>query len=378
MANSNEQLNLNFDYSHQCNALNVDLENIIAPDELKHVDRNCTGTGHNIIDCKISNIDEHLQDVNGLSFSDIKSNGATPLEIPSMIPVISRRLFAYNTTFSFVGVTLKNIFKKEPIDKLYGVNRCQRSLKFNYDLYKQIAFRNKQIILFSSGPDCFIEEIWKKQNNINFFLELKKLNFAMATAINFSIFQGECPFSQNYNLKKSLVTFSNLQKQNIQAIPHVYWGHVNHLKRWVEWLELYPDIKYISINCQLCSHEFTPKVVTGIYYILSHLPQIHIILEGPKRHLLSHLIEVSSSIHIATKWPSEYALNHRRIQLVSSQLKTTIDQENSVEFLLENNFQQYKLFLDKYFFYRKLIKPVKHNSNLNYKNVYNTANNNED
>lgn len=335
---------------YQCDAIKRDNDNLIHPNELDYVSTKCTGLGHNVVDCKDISLEHHLHDVNSLNFNTVSSTGNTTISLPYFIPIISNRLFEYNIPGSVVGITLRDLFKHYPIYNSNGGSRSLQSFNFNHDLLTQNCFHNKKVILFSSGKDCLIESIWKYQEEIDYYNVINTMGFSTATSINFSLFKGECPMAHALNLKKSLITFEQYQKSKIKSIPHLYWTNIHHLNRWIEWLNQNPDICFIAYNCQMCDEEFYSIVEGGIRYILNKIPRMHILLEGPKQNLLHRLKDISSSIHVATKSPSEKASNYRRFYYSKGKLRIIKQERNNIQNLFKINCQQYQIYLEKSFY----------------------------
>jgi hypothetical protein len=129
------------------------------------------------------------------------------------------------------------------------------------------------------------------------------MGFAAVTGINFSVFFGECGFAQALNLKKSLKSAELFQQAGSISIPHVYFAHELHLKRWIAWLQANPTVNTIAINCQFRKADDAAFMAAGIIYLLENVGRkLTVILEGPDPGKMKNLFKkYPDSITVAMK-----------------------------------------------------------------------------
>jgi len=350
-----DQLVLKFDNTYKCKSIKVAGSKVIDRSEVYNLNVRCNGLDHNVIDCKSPYLKIHLLDVKGLEFSNVKSIIESSSQIPYFIPILSKRHFKYNIESRFVGLTLKSIFKSYPIKSNFIIHECKKNLKINLDVLKNNIFRHKKVILFATGKDCLIEELWKEQINIQLFNKIKQLGLHASTSVNYSIMIGECPFSHCLNLKKSLITFESIQEIGLQCIPHIYWINIPQVRRWIAWLKNNPNIKLVNINCQLCKEKVYLNILSdGMGLLLKELPYLRILLQGPKKKLLKAIRNFSNSIHIASSMPSDYAVNHRILNISNETFSRVESKNQTIDTLIGINNNNYIRYLEENFYYRKL------------------------
>lgn len=339
-----------------CRVSKGDFLPFINPLEANAVRKVCGKLGIEIVSCKDSNLKDYLKEIDGLDLLSIKDRNPFRLQLPQYIPVIGREFFNYNADiieYDTIGVSLKDIFISPP--KKYIGRLHVGNLKIKKGLLSSPIFRNKKVVLFSSGPDTLIEKVWREREELNLFSELAKIGFTLVTGMNFSIFSGECPVGHAINFKKSLKYFALLQKFSIPAIPHISWVHELHLQRWVEWLKVNPSINLIAINCQMSKSSDDCQIIwEGIQYLIQHTKhELHFLLEGPRKKLLIELIKHSPFIHIAVKEPSMVSMYHKKYILNQNKLKRIDEKNASKDELLRSNIGTYHSYLQEILFRRQ-------------------------
>lgn len=342
-----EQLNLLF-YPSSCLTSQGAYFPHIDATEANYLRSPCKNHGFdiNIVNCKSRDLGKHLSEINGLDFTNVNARQKT-VPLPNFIPVINGRFFDLNSNlvnYKTIGISLKDIVKSE---FLYG----RRVLIPKNDLLKMPLFKNKQIVLFMSGKDSLVERIWREDKISDFYLRLKELGFYLVTGIDFSIFFGECPLGHAINLKKSLASYSQLEDQQINSAPNVYWANKFQIERWVGWLNLNVSVDLITINCQCYKPADYSIIVSGIKYIIKKINRpLVFLLEGPKIGLLNQLASVSGSIKIAFKKPAVYSMNHQRLIIENGKVKSIAKDSAPKEQILNHNLETYDNFLKKYFY----------------------------
>lgn len=305
--------------------------------EATAVTKPCTGTGHNIADCRYPELEECISDVGSLSLMDIHP-GSTEI-LPRYIPIINDSFFSFPASkfqYEVIGLNIKHIIETPQKPKII------------IDILNQPIFKNKRVILFASGKDALIEKLWRLSTDNKYFETMGEMGFYTATSVNFSLYEGECPIGHALNMKKTLVTLNIMQQSGLPCIPHTYWINEYQLERWIEWLLANPQIHTVTINCQCYkTGEEHASVTSGIMKILKKVPRpIHFLLEGPKQNLLKRLTGISDLIHVAILFPSISALNSTELTSSKQKLEpVNAYGQKSVEQLLTHNNLEYEKFL---------------------------------
>ena len=166
--------------------------------------------------------------------------------------------------------------------------------------------------------------------------------------MNFSVFEGECAFSQALNQKRSLYSSYLIEENNLQAIPHIYAINQYHTERWIKWFLLNPSVKLFTVNCQLqkSNHDIA-IVVTTVKTLLRQFPYLHVLLQGFHLDELYQFGSLIERIHIADKTPVKYTYARREILIdKSGKLHDVENSTKSKKYLLKNNMINRYMFLE--------------------------------
>ena len=321
----------------------------LDPREAAFVTKPCDSIPINTISCAVLNKKEFIEDdLGGLSL-DVKLQTQTSLSsLPFLIPILDPRSFSIDgekIDSPIVGVNLRNIFTSNPNKYAGGIHLSK--LKIKEGLLGNSAFRSKKTILFSSGRDTLIENLWLEAESLSFYIKIKEAGFSLATGFNFSIFWGECPIGQEANTKKSLITSREYENAGVDSIPHFYWHNDFQLRRRLDFLARNPKINFITINCQCYREEDFPILAKGIRFFIRNLDrEIHFLLEGgPLVKILPYLQDVAPAIHVASKNPGLDAWNGKRLEVRNGSLKRINDFQTPKGSLVVENFKVYELYL---------------------------------
>jgi hypothetical protein len=301
--------------SFYCQGANGIYQPFVSIEEAKQVIIPCNNPGgKNIITCLHPHKSEFLEEVNGLSF-DLKMRSAFDA-LPSYVPIVDYgcRNSYIPDQFEVVGVSLADIIKNVPTE-FAGRLRAAEQFRLRTNLLKCAAFSGKKVILFLSGADVLIEEAWYQRSDLRLFEEIKAMGFYAATGFNFSVIGGECSFSHALNLKRSMVSASIIQQNDVIAIPHVYGISQRQLERWTTWFLRNPEVRLFAMNCQLQkTAEDIRQVVHVVNSLLNHFPYMHVLLQGFHMNKLYLFGDHVRRVHIADKKPFKYAHSKTRIK----------------------------------------------------------------
>lgn len=229
-----------------------EISSLIKSEDKGLVAAPCPGNHINMVDCNCEDIQDYIDEVDGLEFSTVQLGGEAPL-ITDPVVVIPKDWFNRDpsTVPEIVGIRLGDILSHKSHRNNAHIQLVNGNLHIDLSALKSRIFQGKKIILFTTGSDIIIETLWQKQFEINLYDEIAKAGFYAVTGMNFSLFLHECPLGHLINLKKSLVFCERLDQVGVPVIPHVYAITDTHRKMWVEWLNQHPNIKTVSINTQL-------------------------------------------------------------------------------------------------------------------------------
>ena len=232
-------------------------------------------SGYDVLAENVSGHAGWLADIGGVEFDDIVPTSTPDLLLPPYIPALpkggSKALLAGNQP-PIVAVFLCDIVSAK-------LHRYPTSLKERFGLSG-----DTKIILFAYGKDQLIEDLWPKRDD--FYDQVQRLGFDLVTGINYSVWHTQPHEERLVNVKRSLITFSEMQKRGIPAIPHIYWSGEKDLARWADWLNHYPFVGIVAVDLQ------TEKKLKGwneavdelALYLLPKLDHdVRFIITGPSR-----------------------------------------------------------------------------------------------
>lgn len=357
-------------YANSCKS--SEFQPFIRPDEALDVSMQCKPDSINRISCQHPQLVKYINEIGGLDLNTITAqNEIVPEMIPDVLPGINPGFFSVSANqfpASMVGISLQDIFAYIPPKRL-GIVKV-KELRILQDILKSPLLNGKKVVLLGSSPDTTIEALWTQWDLIDFIPTLAKMGFHMVTGINYSVFWGECPVDHAINMKRSLLTYSQMEQAGITAIPHLYWANEWHLQRWVEWLNLNRKVKVVNINCQMAKkYPDQDFVAYGINYLAQNTNQpIHFLLEGPRPKILEQVRGISNRIHIAAKKPAMNAMMRQKHEIENGKLTR---QYSSLprELLLTWNFDIVEAYYGESFFLTEIKKLGLSPSNARTRNI---------
>lgn len=268
----------------------------------------------NIITCRDQYKEEFLDEVDGL---DLNLKLSTEIiDIPSYVPVLdvrSAKAGGIPAKCHIVAVTLWDIMKRSIYLKA-GRYHEMDNISFRTNLLSNKNFNSRKVILFLTGPDTLIEWIWYNREQCRLFETIKDMGIWAVGGFNFSLIDGECPFSHALNLKRSLFSTMLAERAGLLAIPHAYSLNSYQTSRWISWFKANPSIKLFTVNCQLQKSEGDiNQIVTAVKDILGSIPHLHVLLQGFHLNKIDRFDHFLSRIHFADKIAAKYAQSHRQI-----------------------------------------------------------------
>jgi len=332
-------------FSDQCDVAFGKFFPHIQAEEAVGVNYSCRNKfRQNIVTCKDEAIDIFINEVNGLDFNVPIT---THIEnIPSYIPIIdfsTAGRISIPDSFEYIGISLIDIIKSGFTLKAGRIHES-KNLFYRNDLFQRSKLKSKKIILFLTGPDTQIEGVWYKREISCFFETIKSMNFYAVTGFNFSVFGGECAFSQILNLKRSLYSAYLLEQNGLKCIPHIYALNEFQIKRWVNFFRRNDNVKYVTMNCQFQkARKNNCDLIETIKSILSELPHLHIILQGFPFTQIHHFQYFLDRIHFAEKKPIKSALSFKRMEfddatrkLMTKQRSKKLERINACDLISQN------------------------------------------
>lgn len=235
-----------------------------------------------------------LADIGGVDFGDIVPLPTPDLYLPPYIPTIpkagGKRIISEGCP-PFVSVSLGDVVSKKH-------HFLPVSLRERFGIPPEV-----KILLQAYGKDALIESIWPKRED--FYIAIGKLGFDLITGINYSVWHEQPHAERLINVKRSLVTFSEMQRHGLPAIPHMYWSGRRDLERWAEWLNNNPQVGIVATDLQT---ERTHKVwdtsveELSLYFVPLLKREIHFLVTGAStidrvaevRNLFSNAVTISN------------------------------------------------------------------------------------
>lgn len=283
----------------------------IHPDEMKLVNAPCAGRSRlNIVTCQDVGIEKDLADVAGLDMANVKLH-VPGKALPDDIPIIPRDMFkcpSNKIPSETVGVMLNDILSNK-CRKKNGFSHMPKNHGINQGVLNNRAFKGKSVILFSTGTDVLIETLWWERRQIDFFKRIVGMGFDAITGMNFSVFNGECPFAHALNIKKSVLYCGEFDKLGVWTIPHIYAINDHHRERWKCWLLANPVVQMVTINSQLQRRQKQGmnEVFKTVLFLLENT-RVEIIIHGSPKGLASLRKRFGSRLHFATSEALKKAL----------------------------------------------------------------------
>jgi hypothetical protein len=299
-------------FSSYCNVSTGAFSPFIQKEEARGVVVPCHNPlGVNIVTCKNPHLNEFLTEVKSL---DLDINLTSDVDkLPAYIPILDYGTRNIDLPFPVVGLTFWDIISKG-VKLQAGCFHEESEIRFKEKILESAGFANKKTLLFLTGADTLIEWLWYNRAECKLFYTLKQMGFWAAGGFNFSVIGGECPFSHALNFKKSLLSSKLIEGAGLLAIPHVYAISRFHIERWIYWFRANPSVRVFTINCQLQKKlSDIEQVVIVVKSILNNVPNLHVILQGFRLHLIEEFGECIERIHLADKKPVKYAQNKRKI-----------------------------------------------------------------
>lgn len=267
----------------------------------------------------------HIRNVN----FDVVAKPTPNFLLPSFIPIIphgSQKILIGND-LPYVAATLSEIVSPK---KLCVAEDIRRRLGIN---------KKSKIIFLSYGHDKLIEKIWPDRYAI--LEKIANLDLLLITAINYSVWLKDPHAERLINLKRSLITFEDMQNLEMPAIPHIYWTGKKDLIRWNSWLSKYSTIKIIAINLQTERGGTWTQTLKDLSFFISILEHpIHFLITGPSipsrvrqiKNVLS-LFTLSNGL-CANKASSGYLIKEKydKIYYERSELPKNIIFHKNIEF----------------------------------------------
>ncbi len=349
MPDSSEKCNQSL-FSQSCEVGNGKFEPHIKAAEALLVRHSCANPfREKIVSCKSPAYEKFIQEIDGLALD--KSLSTIEISLPSYIPIVDGRvnkLSQFAIPSPVIGVTLRNVIKGGAKFKA-GTWHEVKEISFNLSFLLNNAIRGKKAILLSSGQDALIENLWYEREDVGLFEHLAAMGFVAMTGINFSIIKGECPLGQAINHKKGLYSAYLAEQAGLASIPHVYSVNEFDLKRWIDYLIKNPQIRIISMNCQLQkSTADIDTVVTAVTTILGNVPSdLHIILTGFELPQIYRFGRFLSRIHFADKAAIKSAQSHKifRVDIEKVQIYEEFSQSD-MNTLTPHNINQRQMYIE--------------------------------
>lgn len=254
---------------------------------------------------------EWMADVGGVSFDNIKVKDTPSINLPSFLPMMTKngRKIMDGNNISFLGITIGDI-----------VSIKQHKVKTN--IKSSLGLKpGTKLVLMSYGLDKLIEDIWPKRHFI--YKELLKLDLDLITSINYSIWFDQCHAEHLINVKRNLLTFQEMQKIGLPAIPNIYWYGQKDLFRWATWLNNNPQVKMVAINLQtLRTDNNWQNAIQDLTYFSKLLKnQIHFLINGPSTpERITQIKNIFSKVTISNKFCASMAASGMQLSQSSGKI----------------------------------------------------------
>lgn len=215
-----------------------------------------------------------LAEIRNVGFNDISVKPTPSFEMPSFIPNVKRgsQKILQGNIPPVVAISLSNIISPKELSMPTG------------DIRSKFGIHPKsKVLLLCYAKDGLIEKLWGQRKEI--FRKIASLKFDLVTAVNYSIWLNQPHAERLINPKRSLMTFQELQKLGVPAVPHIYWTGKKDLMRWSDWLKNNQGVNTIAINLQTereRGNVIWNQTLEDLKFFVSILSRpIHFLITGP-------------------------------------------------------------------------------------------------
>jgi len=270
-----------------------------------------------------------LAEVRWIDINDVTAKNIAIPKLPGYIPTIGRgsaKLFEeYHPPV--VAVKLADVVSPEKLEVIDSLEK-----RFGIP-------PGTQVVLQSYGKDRLIENLWPQRHAI--FPKLASLGFAAVTAINYSVWFSQPHAERLINIKRSLLTYEELQGLNIPVIPHIYWSGKVNLDAWAVWLNDNSVVDTVAVNMQTMRSEHDwSRALAGFEHLASKLKRpIHFLITGPHTPIrIAQIKRVLPSMTLTNGSPARMAFASHKMHSsglrikrdYSPKSKSILFQENSM------------------------------------------------
>lgn len=263
-----------------------------------------------VFSCNTPKTYQILSHIGGVGFN-VSAEPTPVLELPSFFPTLpsgSQQLVS-GIDLPYVGVSLGKILSKQ-------------KLNLADDIRKRIGVGPKsKLVLLSFGHDELIENAWPERHGV--FKSLSNSGLCLITAVNYSVWFEDPHAERLINLKRSLLTFAEMQAVGLPTVPLLYWAGKKDLQRWLEWLEKNTCVKLVSLNLQTERAESSwHKTLEDIKFLNDNLKRpMHFLINGPKTlRRINQLFSVVDSFTLTTSFPALKAAYNKILKLVGDEI----------------------------------------------------------
>lgn len=211
-----------------------------------------------------------LAEIGGVLFENKIAEPTPLISLPPFFPTVNRggKGLITGSNEPIVGITLGDVVS---LKKLAVATNIRSVLGLS---------PKTKLVLLSFGKDELIENMWPERHKV--YEQLQRLGFDLVTSINYSVWFCQTHSEHLINVKRNWLTFHEMQKFGLPAIPNIYWYGRKDLARWVEWLNNNPQVKTASINLQTLRTSDSWNTVTDLEFLAEHLDhKIQFLVDGP-------------------------------------------------------------------------------------------------
>lgn len=212
-----------------------------------------------------------LADIGNVGFNDIQAKTTPFVKLPPFVPTIrhgSKKLLQ-DLNLDYVAISIGDVVSS-------------KELRVIPDVRARFGIPNRtKVVMLGFGKDGLIERIWTRRYEI--FPKLALLDIDLFTAINYSIWFNQPHAERLINLKRSLITYQELQALGVTTIPHLYWFGHKDLMRWTVWLADNPSVRLVAINLQTeRRNRLWADTMADLRFLVANLPRpVHFLITGP-------------------------------------------------------------------------------------------------
>ena len=220
-----------------------------------------------------------LQEVNGLELDMPLSPQPQGIPLPHFIPqlIAPPDMPVMLDRESIIGIGISLVFTPKGFISNRVGGEDGHGVRWEWWLSER-----PRLLLLGNTQDPLLESLWAVMPEMRLFGTARTINFDLATSLNFSLYVERPRLEHLYNVKRTWLTISQLQREtpNLVPIPHLQWFREDELKRQISLLKE-EGFHTITINLQTVREKWIwQRILRGLETVKDQYPEVRPIFTG--------------------------------------------------------------------------------------------------